>query len=121
METIGKIYKISETQEITEKFKKREFVLEVSNNPAYVEKVIFQLTQDKTDLIDSYSEGDEVKVQFNLKGKEWSSPSGEVKYFNTLEAWKIEKQSSDNKPNQTPENLSTRAEVSSDSDDDLPF
>jgi hypothetical protein len=48
-----------------------------------------QITQDKCSELDKFRDGDMIKVQFNLKGREWSGPQG-VKFFNTLEAWKIE-------------------------------
>ena len=80
----GKIYQINETQQITEKFSKREFVLELSNNPAYVEKVLFTLTRDKIDSINEYKVGDTINVKYNLKGREWTSPQGDVKFFNTF-------------------------------------
>jgi hypothetical protein len=41
-------------------------------------------------MLDSFNQGDEIKVQFNLRGREWNGPQG-IKYFNTLEAWRIEK------------------------------
>ena len=76
-------------QTISEKFKKREFVI-TDESSQYPQHVLFQLIQDKTSLIDQYKEGDEITVHFNLRGREWASPSGEVKYFNSLEAWRIE-------------------------------
>jgi len=115
----GKIYQIKEVEKITEKFSKREFVLEISNNPAYVEKVLFTLIMDKTDLIDNYKVGDSITVNYNLKGREWTSPQGDVRFFNTLEVWKIsEGESKVEQPTQ--EDL--KNVVSNDEDgDDLPF
>jgi hypothetical protein len=78
-----------DTQQVSEKFKKREFVI-TDNSSQYPQVIAFQLTQDKCNLIDQYKIGDEIKVHFNLRGREWTSPKGEVKYFNTLEAWRIE-------------------------------
>ena len=91
MKTTGVIYNIGEVQNISEKFKKRDFVLELKNNEAYVQKVLFTLILDKVDAIDSCSVGDSVEVDFNLQGKEWTSPSGEVKFFNTLSVFGISK------------------------------
>jgi hypothetical protein len=51
---------------------------------------MFQLTKDRCEQLDGYTVGDELHVEFNLRGREWHSPSGEVKYFNTLEAWRVE-------------------------------
>jgi hypothetical protein len=85
----GVVEKIFDTEHVSEKFKKRTFVL---NDQAekYPQTISFQTVQDKTTLLDSMIEGQEVEVSFNLRGREWTSPSGEVKYFNTLEAWRIE-------------------------------
>ena len=43
---------------------------------------------DKVD-VDNFNIGDMVEVSFNLRGREWTSPQGEVRVFNTLDAWKI--------------------------------
>jgi hypothetical protein len=90
MEIIGQLKVKSDTQVVSEKFKKREFVLTTEASTPYPQHVSFQVTQDKCDILDKFNEGDELKVQFNLRGREWNSPNG-VKYFNTLEAWRIER------------------------------
>ena len=89
MQLKGKIKVINDELIITEKFKKREFVI-TDDSSQYPQDIILQLTQDRTDLIDSYSVGQEITASFNLRGREWTSPTGEVRYFNTIEAWKIE-------------------------------
>lgn len=89
METTGIIKHISDTQRVSEKFQKREFVLTTEATTPYPQHVSFQLTQDKCDIMDKFTIGQEVKVQFNLRGREWNGPQG-VKYFNTLECWRIE-------------------------------
>lgn len=76
-------------QVVSEKFKKREFVI-TDNSTQYPQHIQFQLTQDRCALLDSYNVGSEIKVHFNLRGREWTNPQGEVKYFNSLEAWRIE-------------------------------
>jgi hypothetical protein len=88
MEIQGTIKEVFATQTISEKFKKREFVLTTDGSTPYPQHISFQVTKDNCDKLNSYSTGDEVTVSFNLKGREWSGPNG-VKYFNTLEAWKI--------------------------------
>lgn len=87
-EVSGKIEEIYEEQQITEKFKKREFVIEIQDGmyPSYIK---FQLTQDRCDLIESYSKGDEVKVNFNLKGRPYTK-NGKTTYFTNIEAWRVE-------------------------------
>ena len=86
----GKIKVINETQVISEKFKKREFVV-TDTSSMYPQDVMFQSVQDKCDMLNGYSVEDQVEVSFNLRGREWTSPDGVVKYFNTLDAWRIEK------------------------------
>ena len=86
----GKIKVINDIQEISEKFKKREFVV-TDTSSMYPQDVMFQSVQDKCSMLDGYSVEDEVEVSFNLRGREWTSPDGVVKYFNTLDAWRIEK------------------------------
>lgn len=77
-------------QQVSEKFKKRDFVV-TDNSTQYPQHVTFQLLQDKCGLIDAYQVGQEIKVSFNIRGREWADPkSGETKYFNTIEAWRIE-------------------------------
>ena len=86
----GKIKVVNEVVEVSEKFKKREFIV-TDSDAMYPQDISFQLAQDNCSKIDGMSEGDEVEVSFNLRGREWTSPTGEVKYFNTLDAWRIEK------------------------------
>lgn len=87
MELEGTLFKKFETQKVKENFQKREFVMEVQDG-AYPQRVKLELTQDKCGLIDSYQEGDKVKVSFNIRGSEWQG-----KYFVNLQAWKIDGQS----------------------------
>jgi translation initiation factor IF-3 len=91
MDVTGVIKRISSTETVNEKFKKREFILTDNSNSQYPQDIAFQLTQDKCGLLDKFMEGETVKVHFNLRGREFTTKQGEVKYFNTLEAWRIEK------------------------------
>jgi Domain of unknown function (DUF3127) len=93
MNISAKIIEIFETTKVTDTFKKREFVVEYSENPQYPEFVKFEFIQEKCDLLDNYAVGDEVDISFNLKGRKWTDPQGTVKYFNTLQAWRVDKQS----------------------------
>jgi hypothetical protein len=90
MEISGKIHRISEAQQLTERFRKREFVLELAENPRYPQFVQFQLTGDRCEKIDALKVGDQVQLEFSLRGREWTSPSGDVKYFNSLDVWRID-------------------------------
>ena len=91
MEISGKIHAVFEAKQITERFRKREFVLELAENARYPQSVLFQLTGDRCESLDDFEVGDEVRVEFSLRGREWKSPQGEVKYFNSLDVWTIEK------------------------------
>jgi hypothetical protein len=90
MEVTGTLKVKFDTQKVSDRFSKREFVLTTEANTPYPQHVSFQVTQDKCNLLDQFNEGEELKVQFNLRGREWNGPQG-VKYFNTLEAWRIER------------------------------
>lgn len=86
----GTIKVINSTVQVSEKFSKREFVVTDSSS-MYPQDIMFQSTQDKCAMLDGFQQGEQVEVSFNLRGREWTSPQGEVKYFNTLEAWRIER------------------------------
>ncbi len=127
MEVTGQLKLKYDTQKVSDKFQKRDFVLATDLSTPYPQFVSFQVTQDKCTMLDSFNQGDEIKVQFNLRGREWNGPQG-IKYFNTLEAWRIEKvgdgQSSAPAQNNAGMQENTAAPVfnSSISDnDDLPF
>lgn len=85
----GVIRVINPTVQVTEKFSKREFVL-TDNSSMYPQEIMFQMVKDKVDILDAFGEGQEVEVSFSIKGRMWTSPKGEEKYFNTLEAFRIE-------------------------------
>ncbi|MDN5217385.1 DUF3127 domain-containing protein [Fulvivirgaceae bacterium BMA12] len=90
MDIKGKLLEVFDTQNVTNTFRKREFILEYAENPQYPELLKFELIQEKCDLLDSFSAGQEVNVFFNLKGRKWTDPKGEVKYFNSLQAWRLQ-------------------------------
>jgi Domain of unknown function (DUF3127) len=86
----GKLHAVFDTTQVSERFTKREFVLELTDNPKYPQLVQFQLTGDRCSQLDSFAVGDLVRLDFSLRGREWKSPRGETKYFNSLDVWKIE-------------------------------
>lgn len=137
-EATGRLHEIFDEQQVSEKFRKREFVLEVVDGQ-YPEHIKFQLVQDKTALIDSYKVGDEVKISFNLRGRGFNK-NGQMLYFTNLEAWRIEsgagggaapqgggnyQQSAPRAAapaqNQNPNLRASAAPIASDDDNDLPF
>lgn len=85
----GSIKVVSDARAVSDKFKLREFVV-VDESGQYPQTIQFQAVQDRCEMLDVYKEGDRVEVFFNLRGREWTNPQGEVKVFNTLDAWKIE-------------------------------
>lgn len=86
----GTVKVLNDTVQVSEKFSKREFVI-TETSSMYPQDISFQATQDKCSMLDAIQVNDQVEVSFNLRGREWTSPQGEVKYFNSLEAWRIEK------------------------------
>lgn len=90
MKLVGNLKVKKDTQVVSEAFSKREFVLTVVDG-AFSNDILIQLTKDKVTLINDINIGDLLEVDVNLKGKEWNSPSGEVKYFNSIECWKVSK------------------------------
>lgn len=81
----GKLHKVFPTEEKSASFRAREFVVDMPDGQ-YSQFVKFQLTQDRTTLIDAFKEGDEIRVHFNLRGREWQG-----KFFTNLDAWRIER------------------------------
>lgn len=118
----GKLHLKGEIQSTSETFRKRDFVVEYADNPTYPQFVQFQCTQDRCNLLDSFNVGDKIEVTFNLRGREWTSPQREKKYFNTLEAWRIQKVESDGQP-QTVDDLARNSPhlPGEDDGDSLPF
>lgn len=90
LSVVGLVHEVGETQQITDKFKKRDLVVKlVGDNPEYVDYVNFEATNDRTSLFDKISEGDSVEVSFNLRGRPWTNKDGVTSYFNSLVAWRV--------------------------------
>ncbi len=89
MKIVGTVHLIMDLQRVSERFSKRELVLETRDNPRYPQVVVFQCTGDRIASLDRVSRGDEVEIEFELRGREWRSPKGEMKYFNTLDVSSI--------------------------------
>ena len=89
MEVIGKIKQIDETKTYgSNGFKKREVV--ITTEEQYPQHLLIEFIQDKCNLLDSYSQGQRVKIGINLRGREWQNQNGEIKYFNSINGWRIE-------------------------------
>jgi len=126
----GKLIEKFDVQQVSDSFKKREFVVETTEEGGgrvFTEQIKFQLIQDKTSLIDSLPVNSEVKVSFNLKGRKWEK-DGRVNYFTNLDAWRVEANSQASAstpppPNQEPAPTSFNANDfdGKEEEDDLPF
>ncbi len=88
MELTGKLIYVAETQQISEKFSKRDFVIETLEQ--YPQQIKFELHQDRTDLIDPYKIDEVITVSFNLRGRSYEDKNGLTQYSNTLQTWKIQ-------------------------------
>ncbi len=89
MEIQGKIKMIDETKTFgSNGFRKREVV--VTTEEQYPQHILVEFVQDKCDLLNSYTVGQDVKISINLRGREWTNPQGEIKYFNAIQGWRIE-------------------------------
>ena len=89
MEIIGRLTKKFDTVAVSDKFSKREFILTIDEQTPYPQPIIMQLTQMNCEKLDALNEDDVVKVQFNLRGRQWNGPQG-TKWFNTIDVWRVE-------------------------------
>jgi hypothetical protein len=88
----GTVYKVSQEEIKSEKFKKREVILEVIEG-TYKQHLTVQFSNAKCDLLNNVRQGDMISVSINLKGRLWTGNDGIEKGFNTLEGWQIESDS----------------------------
>ncbi len=124
----AKLLEKGETQNITDTFRKREFVVEYAENPQYPEFLKFELIQTNCEQLDAFNPGQELNISFNLKGRKWTDKNGEVKYFNSLQAWRVERANDIEQPaagapdaaDANPPEWLTNA-PGPQADDDLPF
>jgi hypothetical protein len=126
MEITGKIKVINPEQQVSTSFKKRELV--VSTDEQYPQHIMIEFTQDKCDLLNNYKIGEPVKVSINIRGREWLSPQGETKYFNSIQGWRIERVAAGGEaPGQTPppmpsaQAFEAAPSFTEEEHDDLPF
>ena len=126
MEVQGKVKMIGDTQTFgSNGFRKREIV--VTTEEQYPQHIMVEFVQDKTDLLNSYQVGQQVKININLRGREWVNPQGETKYFNSIQGWRIEAvqgegASGENMPPVPPADAFEPAgDLKEDDHDDLPF
>ncbi|SUZ53886.1 uncharacterized protein METZ01_LOCUS6740 [marine metagenome] len=111
----GKLIEIFDTIQITETFKKREFIIQDNKNPEYPEYIKVEVIQDKVALLDNINIGDEINVLINIKGRKWEDKEGNIKYFNSIQGWKIESENLNLNQDNNDDNFNQ------DSGEDLPF
>ena len=125
MEIQGTIKQIDQTKTVgSGGFRKRELV--VTTDEQYPQHILIEFVQEKTDLLDKFKVGQPVKVSINLRGREWTSPQGEVKYFNSIQGWRIETLQQENPEGGMPpvpplEAFEPAEDLREEDYDDLPF
>lgn len=119
----GTLVKKYETETKGESFRVRDFVIKANDGGQYDNFVKFQCTQDRTSIVDDLNEGDEIKVHFDLRGRQWQD-----KYFTNLNAWRVEAMSANDAPatastgSEAPGNFPSADDSPAvEADDDLPF
>ncbi|MFT5165633.1 MAG: single-strand DNA-binding protein [Saprospiraceae bacterium] len=120
----GKLFKKFDIQQVTDSFRKREFVIEIQDG-AYPQLIKFQMTQSNCEKLDSFAEDNQIKVTFSLKGREYTK-DGKTSYFTNLDAWRVEKIGGEtSSPSATtkafPDAADEPAAMDTPGSDDLPF
>jgi hypothetical protein len=88
MKIVGAVHHIGNVEIVSEKFQKRDFVIETQDK--FPQRILCQLTQDRCSLADNLQRGQMVECSINLRGREWVSKDGEIKWFNTIEVWSMQ-------------------------------
>jgi len=124
VEVQGKIKLLGEIKTYGDNgFRKREVV--ITTQEQYPQHLLIEFIQDRCELLDSFNVGENVKISINLRGREWENPEGEIKYFNSIHGWRIEKEEFVEKdiippPNDAP-GFEEKSEEDNEVEDDLPF
>ena len=124
MEVLGKIKVLGDIKTYGDNgFRKREVV--ITTQEQYPQHLLIEFIQDRCELLDPFNVGESVKISINLRGREWENPEGEIKYFNSIHGWRIEKEEFVEKDMIPPPDEAPGFEQKSDEDneveDDLPF
>jgi hypothetical protein len=125
MEIQGKVKMIGETQTFgANGFRKRELV--ITTEEQYPQHIMVEFVQDKTDLLNNYQVGQQVKISINLRGREWVNPQGETKYFNSIQGWRIENLQQESSSSEMPpippaDAFEPAGDLNEEDHDDLPF
>lgn len=126
MDVTGKIKMIDQTKEVgSAGFRKRDVV--ITTDEQYPQHILVQFVQDKCDLLNNFQVGDAVKIDINLRGREWTNPQGELVYFNTIQGWRIGKVQNEEVPAPSAplvpaaETFPPATSINDEEPDDLPF
>lgn len=112
----GEIEKIFEVETKGESFHVRNFVIKSDDSGQYDNFVQFQMTQDRVGFLDSFKEGERVKVHFDLRGRQWQE-----KYFTNLNAWRVDREGAEAEKAAPAPAPVTTDEPTAEASDDLPF
>ena len=124
VEVLGKIKLLGEIKTYGDNgFRKREVV--ITTQEQYPQHLLIEFIQDRCELLDSFNVGENVKISINLRGREWENPEGEIKYFNSIHGWRIEKEEFTEKdiippPDDAP-GFAEKSDEDNEVEDDLPF
>ena len=123
MELLGKIKQIGDTKTYGDNgFRKRELVL--TTEEQYPQHILIEFIQNNCELLDNYSIGQTVRIGINIRGREWESPDQGIKYFNSIQGWRIESlddQVMDSAPEDLPIESDNPPKDDDLTEDDLPF
>jgi Protein of unknown function (DUF3127). len=90
-EFTGTVKKVGDVQMVgSNGFSKRELIV-TSEEERYPQVVAFEFLKERAEQLDAVKENERVTVRFDISGREWTSPDGTVKYFNSLRGWKVER------------------------------
>lgn len=123
MELLGKIKLIGDTKTYGDNgFRKRELVL--TTEEQYPQHILIEFIQNNCELLDNYNIGQTVRIGINIRGREWESPDQGIKYFNSIQGWRIESlddQVMDSAPEDLPIETDNPPKDDDLTEDDLPF
>lgn len=119
MEVQGIVKAIGATQQVSASFTKREVV--VTTDEQYPQYILIEFAQDKCALLDGLKVGEKVVIGINLRGREWTNPQGETKYFNSIQGWRVDKASKSPGNNAPAKQPQFEVPQTTNDDNDLPF
>lgn len=86
----GTLRAILDTDQVSDSFRKREFALEIEDGK-FPQTVKFQAVQDRTEMLDAFSVGQQVRVHFDLRGREYTRKrDGVTDWWVNLDCWRME-------------------------------